>query len=249
MRADAERMADETVNPRMCVVSRESFAAERLIRFVADPDGVVVPDIRRRLPGRGVHVEARRAVVELAVRRRLFGKGLKREVKVPDDLADAVEAALLRAALGFLGLARKAGQVVSGASRVDAAVRSGAALAVIHAGEAAPDGVRKIDAARFAAAAIGECDEIPAFRLGRSDELGLAFGGDNVIHAAVLAGEAGAALLKRLEALAGYRGDEPAGRAGRAAKADRPDDDRGIRAADSGMDDGLGPIPPETNGR
>jgi uncharacterized protein len=243
-------MADEeAANPRMCVVSRESFAADRLIRFVADPDGVVVPDLRRRLPGRGVHVEARRAAVELAVRRRLFGKGLKREVRVPDDLADAVDAALQRAALGFVGLARKAGQVVAGASRVDAAVRSGAALAVIHAADAAPDGLRKIDAARFAAAAAEECDEIPAFRPAGADELGLAFGGDNVIHAAVLAGEAGAALLKRLQALAAYRGEESVGRAGPAARAERPNDDRGTADAGPGMDDGAGPIPPETNGR
>ncbi|KAB0682845.1 RNA-binding protein [Aureimonas leprariae] len=213
MAGDAEQVADDGMNPRMCAVSRETFEADRLIRFVADPAGVVVPDIRRRLPGRGVHVEAKRAAVELAMRRRLFGKGLKREAKVPDDLADVVDAALDRAALGFLGIARKAGQVVTGASQVDAAVRSGAAIAVIHAADAAADGLRKIDAARFAAAALEDSEEIPIFRLWQSDQMGLAFGGNNVIHAAVLGGEAGAAFLKRLEALAGYRGESTVGRA------------------------------------
>ncbi|WP_152046678.1 RNA-binding protein [Aureimonas psammosilenae] len=207
-------MADEDeMNPRMCVVSRQSFEPDQLIRFVAAPDGSVVPDLKRKLPGRGVHVEARREVVELAVKRRLFGRGLKREVQVGADLPDVVDSVLERSALGFFSLARKAGAVVTGASRVDAAVRSGAAIAVLHARDAAPDGVRKIDAARFAVAAMEETEQIPAYRPTGSGELGLAIGGDNVIHAAVLAGEAGAALVKRLEALAGYRGESTVGRA------------------------------------
>ncbi|GGE21957.1 DNA-binding protein [Aureimonas endophytica] len=233
---------DDEMNPRMCIVSRQSFETDRLIRFVASPDGQVVPDLKRRLPGRGVHVEARREVVELAVRRKLFGRALKAEARAGEDLPDVVDAVLKRAALGFLGLARKAGSVVSGASRVDAAVRAGAALAVIHAEDAAADGIRKIDAARFAAAAIEETEEIPAFRPASSDELGLAIGGDNVIHAAVLAGEAGAALLKRLEALANYRGVCP-GRSPRLGQAVRDDDGRRIPDEDPGMDDGLGSDP------
>lgn len=233
---------DDGMNPRMCIVSRQSFEADRLIRFVAGPDGSVVPDLKRRLPGRGVHVEARRETVELAVKRRLFGRALGQEVRAADDLADVVDAAILRLTLGFLGLARKAGDVVTGASRVDAAVRSGAALAVLHASDASPDGVRKIDAARFATAAIGESEEIPAFRPAGSDDLGLAIGGDNVIHAAVLAGKAGAALLKRLDALANYRGGDP-GAGSRAGPAARVDDGRRIPIEDPGMDDGCGSDP------
>lgn len=195
------------VNERMCLVSRRSFPADALIRFVAAPDGSVAPDLKRRLPGRGAHVEARREAVELAVKRKLFGRALKAEVTASPALGAEVEALLCRSALGAMGLARKAGQLVTGAAKVDAAIRSGRALGILHACDAAPDGVRKMDAARRAA---GGTEMIPAFRPFTSDEIDLALGGGNVIHAAVLAGDAGAALMKRLEALSNYRGERPA---------------------------------------
>ena len=197
------------MNTRLCIVSRRTLDADALIRFVAAPDGTVVADLKRRLPGRGAHVEMRREAVELAVKRKLLGRALKRDVKGTETLAQDVEDALKRSALGFMGLARKAGQLVTGATKVDTAVRSGQAVAVLHAQDAAADGVRKLDGARFAAAASGASDDIPAFRVFASDELGLAFGGGNVIHAAVLGGDAGAALLKRLKALSDYRGEGP----------------------------------------
>ena len=206
-------------NPRTCIVSRRTFAPEALIRFVAAPDGTVVADLRRRLPGRGAHVEMRREAVELAVRRKLFSRALKRDVTGAERLADMVDEALSRQVLGFFGMARKAGQFVVGATKVDAAVRAGAALAVLHAADGADDGVRKIANARRAAVAMGLADDIPAFRAFTADEMGLAFGGGNVIHAAVLAGEAGAALLKRLEALSNYRGERPAADLGEASSA------------------------------
>jgi predicted RNA-binding protein YlxR (DUF448 family) len=194
------------VNTRMCIVSRQTFEPEALIRFVAGPDGSVVPDFRRRLPGRGAHVEARREAVDLAVKRKLFGRALKRDVKAAESLGAEVDELLRRGALGFFGLARKAGEFVTGAAKVDIAIRTGRAIAVVHATDAAADGIRKLDNARTAAVALGDADPIPVFRSFTSDEMGLAFGGENVIHAAVLAGDAGAALLKRLEALSTYRG-------------------------------------------
>ncbi|MEF2073804.1 RNA-binding protein [Consotaella aegiceratis] len=200
------------LNGRMCIVSRERYPAEALIRFVAGPDGAVVPDLKRRLPGRGAHVEARREAVDLAVKRKLFGRALKAEVKASPTLGAEVDDLLRRGVAGSLGLARKAGQLVTGAAKVDAAIRSGKARAVLHASDAAPDGIRKMEAARRAAASSGGA--IPAFRVLTSDEMGLALGGDNVIHAAVLAGDAGAALLRRLEALSNYRGERPADETG-----------------------------------
>lgn len=208
-------------NTRMCIVSRRTFDPDALIRFVAAPDGTVVVDLKRRLPGRGAHVEMRRAAVDLAVKRRLFGRALKAEVTTPEALGAQVEVLLRNGVLGFLGMARKAGQLVTGATKVETAIRSGRAIAVLHAGDAAADGLRKLDGARLAAAA-GGCEEIPAFRPFSSAELGLAFGGGNVIHAAVLAGEAGAALLKRLRALSGYRGED--GPEAMSATADGPNE-------------------------
>nr|WP_102959594.1 RNA-binding protein [Mangrovicella endophytica] len=204
--AEHETDGEDGVNGRMCIVSRRSLPAEALIRFVAAPDGAVVPDLKRRLPGRGAHVELKRDAVDLAVKRRLFGRALKREVTAAETLGADLDALLARSALGALGLARKARQLVTGASKVDAAIRSGKAIAVLHAVDGAADGVRKMDAARRAAVASG-AGATPAYRSFTAAEMGLALGGENVIHAAVLAGDAGSACLKRLEALESYRGE------------------------------------------
>nr|WP_245396415.1 RNA-binding protein [Jiella sonneratiae] len=196
------------MNPRSCIVTRQRLDADALIRFVRDPDDRVVPDLRRRLPGRGAHVAMRREAVEEAVKRRLFARAFRGSVETPADLGAMVDALLARQAAGSLGLARKAGQLVAGAAKVEAAMRSGRAAALVQARDAAPDGLRKLDAARRAG--MRETGRpIALFRPFDADEMSLALGGWNVIHAAILAGDAGSAALKRLEALARYRGENP----------------------------------------
>ena len=199
------------MNDRTCIVTRQAREPDGLLRFVAGPDMSVVPDIKRTLPGRGCWVTAERSFVEQAAKKKLFARALKQEVTTPADLGEMVDRLLSRAALGALGLARKAGQVALGAAKVDAAVRSGKALAVLHAFEASEDGVRKITQARRSVAYAGGPD-IPAHKLFSEAELGLALGGTNVIHAALLAGEAGKAALKRTVALDRYRGGSPVDR-------------------------------------
>jgi predicted RNA-binding protein YlxR (DUF448 family) len=206
-RTRPETPLDE-MNERTCIVTRESGAPDDLIRFVVGPDSVLVPDLKRNLPGRGCWVTADRLHVDRAAAKKLFGRALKREVEIPADLGELVDRLLARAALGALGLARKAGAMAMGAAKVEAAVRSGEALAALHAAEASPDGVRKIAQARRATVLIGG-PEIPAYKLFSEAEIGLALGGSNVIHAAVLAGDAGRAALKRLVALHRYRGGTP----------------------------------------
>ena len=193
------------MNDRTCIVTRRSGEPEGLLRFVAGPDGSVVPDIKRNLPGRGCWVTADRAHVEQAAKRKLFARALKAEVGIPADLGDMVDRLLAQAALGALGLARKAGAVAMGAAKVEAAVRAGKAAGVLHAFEAADDGVRKLDQARRAVVHQGG-PGIPAYKLFSQVELGLALGGTNVIHAAVIQGDAGRAALKRVVALDRYRG-------------------------------------------
>jgi uncharacterized protein len=149
-------------------------------------------------------------VVEAAVKRNLFRRAFKGAGAARPELAAEVDALLARSALGSLGLARKAGQLVSGAAKVDAELRAGRALALLQASDAAPDGRRKMEGARHAAIVAGKAGAIPVHRPFTADEMGLALGGVNVVHAAVLAGNAGSALLARLEALAVYRGDDPA---------------------------------------
>jgi predicted RNA-binding protein YlxR (DUF448 family) len=192
------------MNDRTCIVTRQTREPDALLRFVAGPDGSVVPDIRRKLPGRGCWVTADRDHVERAAGKNLFARALKAGVAVPPGLGQMVDDLLSSAALGALGLARKAGAVALGAAKVDGAVRAGKAAAVLHAEEASEDGERKLAQARRATRLAGGPD-IPAFKLFSEAELSLALGATNVIHAAVLASEAGRAALKRVAALDRYR--------------------------------------------
>jgi predicted RNA-binding protein YlxR (DUF448 family) len=196
------------MNDRTCIVSRRPAGPDELVRFVVGPDGTVVPDLKRSLPGRGCWVTADREHVDKAVKKGAFARALKAQVTVPPDLGGMVDRLLAKSALGALGLARKAGAVALGATKVEAAVRSGAALLVLHATEASEDGLRKIAQARRATAHIGG-PEIRAYKLFSEQELGLALGGTNVIHAAVLAGDAGRMAEKRMVALDRYRGGSP----------------------------------------
>jgi predicted RNA-binding protein YlxR (DUF448 family) len=196
------------MNDRTCIVSRRPAGPDELVRFVVGPDGTVVPDLKRNLPGRGCWVTADREHVDKAVKKGAFARALKAQVTVPPDLGGMVDRLLAKSALGALGLARKAGAVALGATKVEAAVRSGAALLVLHATEASEDGLRKIAQARRATAHIGG-PEIRAYKLFSEQELGLALGGTNVIHAAVLAGDAGRMAEKRMVALDRYRGGSP----------------------------------------
>jgi uncharacterized protein len=198
----------DEMNDRTCIVTRSTAAPEDMIRFVPSPDGVVVPDLKRKLPGRGCWVRAERALVDRAAAKNLFSRALKREIAVPDDLGGLIDRQLAALALGALGLARKAGQCVTGAAKTEASVRSGNALAVVHAREAADDGIRKITQARRWVVHAGG-PVVPAYIPFSESELGLALGATNVIHAALLADGAGRAALKRLDALDRYRAEIP----------------------------------------
>lgn len=194
---------------RTCIVTRRAAEPDELIRFVAGPDMTVVPDLKRNLPGRGCWVSADRVHVDEAARRNIFRKALKAPVTVAPELGAQVDALLSRSALGALGLARKASAVALGSAKVDAAIRGGRALAVLHAREAAEDGVRKLTQARRATLLVGGPD-IPAYELFSEAEMSLAFGGANVIHAALLDADAGKAAYRRMVALDRYRGGSPA---------------------------------------
>ncbi|KPF44437.1 RNA-binding protein [Rhizobium sp. AAP43] len=211
---DVEKDEDDfdlsDVNGRMCIVTRESGAPETLLRFVAAPDGTIVPDLKRTLPGRGCWVSPRREAVDKAVAKKLFARALKREVKVDPALGSTVERLLISQLCGMMNLARKAGQFISGSAKVEAAVRSGEALAVFHSLDAAADGVRKIDQARKAwHLGTGADAEVPAFHLLSGAELDELMGQNAFIHACALAGQAGEGVVKRATLLETYRGQAP----------------------------------------
>ncbi len=172
----------------------------RLIRFVAGPEGVVFPDLARKLPGRGLWVAADRVSVETAARKGLFSRAARRKLNAPADLATTVEALLLRRLLLGLGLARKAGELVTGFEKVWAAVLGGRAAYLVEATDGAPDGRRKMLAAQRRSPARPRL--IGVFS---SQEMGLALGGENVIHTAFLAGRGADRWAHDVERLCGFR--------------------------------------------
>jgi predicted RNA-binding protein YlxR (DUF448 family) len=194
---------------RLCVVTREVKSADEMIRFVVGPDGAVVPDLKRKLPGRGAWVTARRDCVA-AAKRGAFARAFRGDVMVAPDLAGVVDARLERAVLDALAIARKAGQVVTGYVKVESAVASGAAVAYLHASGAAPDGVRRIVTAgrRRHKPSGGNLMVIDAFPAAHLD---LALGHPNVVHAALLAGRASDTMLARWRALTHFRMSDPGG--------------------------------------
>ena len=196
---------EKSATMRTCVVSREVRPIDELIRFVVGPAGEVVPDLKRKLPGRGLWISASRQRVAEAVRRHQFSRGFKRDVRVAPSLPADTEALLVRSATEALAMAAKAGQVVSGFAKVEGALQREIA-ALIHASDGAADGIRKLDAIlRQRGEKRGESPEIPTVNVLTSAELDLALGRSNVIHAALLAGPASKTFLSRCQMLVQYR--------------------------------------------
>lgn len=188
---------------RTCIVTREALPVEAMIRFVVSPDGEVVPDLRRRLPGRGVWVTASAEKVALAERKQLFARGFGEAVKVPPGLSDRVGDLLRQGSVAALSLARKAGTAVSGFAKVEAALQKGGVSALIHAAGADGDSTSKLDGA-----ARRRDPAVPVIGLYTGEELDLAFGRPNVVHAALLAGPASDNVLARLRYIARYLGGD-----------------------------------------
>ena len=190
----------EASRQRRDLVSGQVMEEARLIRFVAGPDGVVVPDLARKLPGRGLWVAADRASVETAARKGGFSRSAKAKLSAPGDLADQVDRLLARRVLDGLGLARRAGDLTSGFEKAAAAIASGKAAWMIEASDGAADGRRKLlQAARRVS---------PSPRLAGlfcADELSLALGLGNVIHLVFLAGRGANRWTTEVERLSGFR--------------------------------------------
>jgi uncharacterized protein len=190
---------------RMCVATRTVRPVADMIRFVIGPDGEAVPDLKRKLPGRGVWVTATQDALSDAVKRKALARGFKREVRLPADLVVRTGELLERAALDALAMAGKAGLVATGFTRVEAALAREKVVALLHAAEAAADGVRKLDAALRRRL---EHDPIVTIGILTSAQLDLAFGRPNVVHAALLAGPPSDTFLARLQRLERFRSGE-----------------------------------------
>lgn len=194
---------------RFCALTRSLLPVSGMIRFVVGPAGQVVPDVKRKLPGRGIWITATRASIEEAVKRNVFSRGFKREMKVSGNLADETDRLLVRASLDALAMAGKAGAVIGGFAKVEAALGHGEVEALIHAANAAEDGKRKLMQA-FRRAREDESGEIAVISIFDGAELDLALNRPNVVHAALLAGPGSETFLARVKRLQRFRsGNSP----------------------------------------
>ncbi len=189
---------------RRCALTRVERNPDDLLRFVADPEGRLVPDLSRGLPGRGVWVTADKASVEAAVEAKAFAKSLKRAVVVAPDLPSTVEALFVRRVLEALSLANKAGLVTTGFEKVEALLVKGRAAALVQGADAAEDGRRKLDR-KFAAIQRDSGKADPIVDWLTIEQLSLAIGRPNVVHAALKQGGATQRFLGEAERLRRYR--------------------------------------------
>jgi uncharacterized protein len=194
---------DETGPTRTCVATRIARPTDELIRFVLDPEGILTPDIRARLPGRGVWVSASRQALADALKRKCFARSLKQPAVVPADLPDMVDKLLAVDVQQSLAMANKAGLVICGFAKVEAALARRKTLAVISARDGSDDGKRKIQQA--ITRTYGDAAAISIVSPLTSHEMNLALGRENAIHAALQAGSASNSFMARCRRLLQYR--------------------------------------------
>jgi uncharacterized protein len=194
---------------RLCALSRVHKQPDELIRFVLGPDGIIAPDLARRLPGRGVWVDATRKSVAAAAQRQVFARSLKQAVSLPDDLPALIERLMLKRLAEAISIANKAGLLTAGFGKVDELIARGQATVLIHAADGAKDGSAKLDR-RFKAllgperAAEATIVELPG------PELDLAIGRSNVVHAAASEGGASQRILHEAMRVRRYRSNSEA---------------------------------------
>jgi predicted RNA-binding protein YlxR (DUF448 family) len=181
---------------RRCIATGEAQPRVGLIRFVSDPDGMLTPDLAEKLPGRGVWVTSTRDALDKAIAKGMFSRGLKRKVDVPDGFAARIEALLTKRQIDAIAIARKAGKAVCGFERTKEALWSGRTRLLFAASDGSEDGKSKLR---------GLAESARIVSVLTSAELGLAFGRDFVIHAALLDGGATTRAIREARRLEGFR--------------------------------------------
>ena len=189
---------------RLCALSRVHKRPDELIRFVLGPDGVIAPDLARRLPGRGVWVDATRKSVAAAVHRQVFARSLKQAVLLPDDLPALIERLMVKRLGEAISIANKAGLLTAGFGKVDELIARGQAAVLIHAADGAKDGSAKLDRKFKALLGPERATEVTVGEL-TGPELDLAIGRSNVVHAAASEGGASQRILQEAMRVRRYR--------------------------------------------
>jgi predicted RNA-binding protein YlxR (DUF448 family) len=191
------RDKDRDEPERKCIVTGESQPKAGLIRFAVSPEAEVVPDVLGRLPGRGFYVTADRAAITKAATKGLFARAARQPVKVPEGLADLIEGQLTRRVVDLVSMARKAGDAVTGYEKVKDWLVKGRARVLIQASDGSERGKTKLHAPDGKDTLIGCLT---------AGELGLAFGRERAIHAALAAGGLTTRVVEEAARLAGLRG-------------------------------------------
>jgi predicted RNA-binding protein YlxR (DUF448 family) len=204
--AELDRGPHARERARLCAATRSVRPVSELIRFVVGPGGEAVPDIKNKLPGRGLWITATRDALAEAIKRKVFSRGFKREVRLPSDFVERTEQLLERAVIDALAIAGKAGLVAAGFTKAETALGHEAVVALLHATDGSADGIRKLDAALRRRRSAN-----PPAVIGflTSAQLDLALNRTNVVHAALLAGTASETFLARGRRLERFRtGDQ-----------------------------------------
>ena len=196
-RAGKKTEAEEAT--RRCIATGETQPRAGLIRFVLSPDGIVTPDLAERLPGRGIWVSAERDAMKLAIAKKLFSRGAKTQATIPDGLLELVESLLLKRVIDLISLARRNGSAICGFEKTKGALISGKAVVLLQALDGSSPQKGKLRPPD------GHNTYISCLK---SAELGLAFGRDYVIHAALAAGGLTRSVKKDIARLAGIRGED-----------------------------------------
>lgn len=216
--SEAERAGD-SLPERRCILTGAHDARDRLTRLAISPDGLVLPDVLARAPGRGAWIAVSRAALEKAAGDGKLKGALARAFKgaalsVPADLADKIEAALVRALTDRIGLEWRAGNLLTGSDRIAEQARAGKVHWLGHAADASTDGSRKLDQAwrvgRDMEGTGATGTRLPLDRMA----LSVAMGRDNVVHLALTDAAAAkrlAALVDRLNHFRGQPPDDPGG--------------------------------------
>ena len=203
---ELDRGLDRRRLSRLCAATHTVRPVADLVRFVVGPLGETVPDVKNKLPGRGIWITGTRDALEEAIRRKVFARGFKRDVRLPADLVSRTETSLERTALDALAIAGKAGAALSGFVKVETALEKGEVVALLHAAEASADGKRKLEAAWRRQQPDRRPPVITIFTAAQLD---LALYRPNVVHAALLAGPASETFLARCQRLERFRtGDQ-----------------------------------------
>ena len=195
-RGQRYKTTDDTVHERRCIATQCSFPKRHLIRFVLSPANVITPDILNRLPGRGIWVLSDRSKLKKVVTQNLFNKAAKKSVIVPEDLPELTESLIVKHLLELISMARKSGQAICGYEKTKSMMISDLWHILLQAHDGSVSQKRKIRSF------VKDNSYISCLT---SQEMGLAFGRENVIHAAVTKGGLSERILLEANRLVGFR--------------------------------------------